>query len=103
MQTSGILLLLVQIGFAIHALRRGYPIYWVFLIVFVPLIGCLLYVIMVLLPEASQSRVAADGARALRKAINPGRICGSVRRRWSLRIRSAIGRHWRRSMSVTAS
>ena len=73
MQTSGILLLLVQIGFAIHALRRGYPIYWVFLIVFVPLIGCLLYVIMVLLPEASQSRVAADGARALRKAINPGK------------------------------
>lgn len=73
MQSSGIILLLVQIGFAIHALRRGYPIYWVFLIVFVPLIGCLLYVIMVLLPEASQSRAAADGARALRKAINPGK------------------------------
>jgi hypothetical protein len=73
MQTTGILMLLVQLGFAVHALRRGYPIYWVFLIVFVPLIGCLLYVIMVLLPEASQSRMAADGARALRRAINPGK------------------------------
>lgn len=73
MQTSGILLLLIQIGFAVHALRRGYPLFWVFLIVFVPLIGCLLYVIMVLLPEFSQSRTATEGTRALRKALNPGK------------------------------
>ncbi|MFM8443313.1 MAG: tetratricopeptide repeat protein [Methylococcus sp.] len=73
MQTSGILLLLIQIGFAVHALRRGYPLFWVFLIVFVPLIGCLLYIIMVLLPEFSESRTATQGARALSKALNPGK------------------------------
>ena len=73
MQTTGIIMLLIQIAFAIHALRRGYPIFWVFLIVFVPLIGCLLYVIMVLLPEFSQSRMAIDGSRAFRKAINPNK------------------------------
>ena len=73
MQTSGILLLLIQIGFAVHALRRGYPLFWVFLIIFVPVIGCLLYIIMVLLPEFSESRTATQGARALRKALNPGK------------------------------
>lgn len=79
MQTTGILLLLVQIGFAVHALRRGYPIFWVFLIVFVPVIGCLLYVIMVLLPEFSQSRTALGGARALRKALDPGKELRELR------------------------
>ena len=67
-------MLLVQLAFAVHALRRGYPVYWVFLIVFVPVIGCLLYVIMVLLPEMTQSRAATDGARVLRKALNPGKV-----------------------------
>ena len=89
MQTTGLLLLLVQIGFAVHALRRGYPIYWVFLIVFVPLIGCLLYVIMVLLPEFTQSRVAADGARALGKALNPGKALRE--RQEALEISDTIG------------
>lgn len=73
MQITGILMLLIQIGFAVHALRRGHPVFWVFLIVFVPLIGCLLYVIMVLLPEASQSRAAQQGSKALRKALDPGK------------------------------
>lgn len=71
MQTTGLLLLLVQIGFAVHALRRGHPLFWVFLIVFVPVIGCILYVIMVLLPEASGSRLARGGVRAIRQAIDP--------------------------------
>lgn len=79
MQTTGIIMLLIQIAFAIHALRRGYPIFWVFLIVFVPLIGCLLYVIMVLLPEFSQSRMAVDGSRVLRKAIDPNKALRELR------------------------
>lgn len=79
MQTTGILMLFVQIGFAVHALRRGYPIFWVFLIVFVPVIGCLLYVIMVLLPEFTQSRTAMGGARALRNALDPGRELRELR------------------------
>jgi hypothetical protein len=79
MQTTGILVLLVQIAFAVHALRRGYPIFWVFLIVFVPLIGCLLYIIMVLLPEFTQSRMATDGSRALRRAIDPNKALRELR------------------------
>ncbi len=79
MQTTGILMLLIQIGFAIHALRRGHPLFWVFLIVFVPLIGCLLYVVMVILPEAAQSRAAQQGTRVLRKALDPGKELRQLR------------------------
>jgi hypothetical protein len=73
METAGIFMLLVQIAFAIHVIRRGYPLFWVFLIIFVPLIGCLLYVAMVLIPEAMQSRTARQGSRAFLKAIDPGK------------------------------
>jgi hypothetical protein len=73
MEFAGIFMLAVQIAFAVHAMRRGYPLFWVFIIVFVPLIGCLLYIIMVLIPEATQSRAARQGVKALRKAMDPGK------------------------------
>jgi len=66
-------MLLIQIGFAVHAMRRGYSLFWVFLIIFVPLIGCILYVVMVLIPEAMRSRAALQGGKALRKAMDPGK------------------------------
>lgn len=89
MQNAGILMLLVQIGFAIHAIKRGYPLFWVFLIVFVPLIGCLLYIVMVLIPEAMQSRTAYQGARALRKALDPGKELRRLRE--ALDISDTVG------------
>ncbi|CAL1239841.1 tetratricopeptide repeat protein [Candidatus Methylocalor cossyra] len=73
MQTTLLLVFFLQIGCAIHAIRRGYPLFWVFLIVFVPVLGCLLYLVLVLLPEFSESRVARRGSRFLRQAIDPGK------------------------------
>lgn len=55
MPVIGILILIIQIGFAAHAIRRGHDQIWIYLIIFVPLIGCLLYTLMVLLPEARSS------------------------------------------------
>jgi hypothetical protein len=89
MEFAGIFMLLVQIGFAVHAIRRGYSLFWVFLIVFVPLIGCLLYIIMVLLPEALQSRTAYQGARAIRKALDPGKELRELRQ--ALEISDTVG------------
>jgi hypothetical protein len=89
MQTTGILMLLIQIGFAVHAIRRGYPLFWVFLIIFVPLIGCLLYVVMVLLPEAAQSRTARQGSKLFRKALDPGKELRQ--RREALELSDTVG------------
>lgn len=89
MQSAGLLLLAVQIAFAVHAIRRGYPLFWVFLIVFVPLFGIILYVIMVIIPELGQSRAAARGGRALRKALDPDRELRELRQ--ALEISDTIG------------
>ena len=69
----GILILAIQIGFAWHALRRGQDFIWVFLIVFVPVLGCVLYTLMVLLPEARQSRTARSAGRKLHDLVDPKR------------------------------
>ncbi|MGZ8218036.1 tetratricopeptide repeat protein [Methylomagnum sp.] len=89
MEITGILMLAIQIGFAVHAMRRGYPLFWVFLIIFVPLIGCLLYIIMVILPEALQSRTARQGSKVFLKAIDPGKELRRLRE--ALEISDTIG------------
>jgi hypothetical protein len=71
MEIAGIFILLIQIGFAVHAIRRGHPLLWVFLIIFLPLLGCILYSVMVLLPEVIQSRTARRGSRALLRTLDP--------------------------------
>ncbi|MBI5618211.1 MAG: tetratricopeptide repeat protein [Gammaproteobacteria bacterium] len=69
----GLLVIAIQIGFAWHALRRGQDFIWVFLIVFVPVLGCVLYTLMVLLPEARQSRTARRTGRTLHDLVDPKR------------------------------
>lgn len=89
MGITGIIMLAIQIGFAVHAMRRGYPLFWVFLIIFVPLIGCLLYIVMVILPEALQSRAAQQGSKAFMKAIDPGKELRRLKE--ALEISDTIG------------
>ena len=64
---------LVQIACAIHALRRGasYPV--IFLIVAFPAIGCVVYVVAVILPELSQSKAARDAREKVSDTIAPDR------------------------------
>jgi hypothetical protein len=73
MHVIGILTLLVQLGFAAHAIRRGHGWLWIYLIVFVPLIGCLLYTMMVLVPEAGGTRAARRASRAIVTTLDPRR------------------------------
>lgn len=91
MQIAGftIPILLFQIAFAIHAFRSGQPLFWLFLIIFVPVIGCILYVIIVILPEASQSRAVREGGKVLQKAIDPGKALRE--RKLALEISDTIG------------
>jgi len=59
MPALGLLIILVEIAFAIHAIKRD-EWNWVFLILFIPFIGCILYAVMVVVPEsrdANRSRV----------------------------------------------
>jgi len=50
MARFGILILIIQVCFAVHALKKGRGC-WVFFIAFVPLIGCLVYFFVEILPD----------------------------------------------------
>ena len=63
---------LIQILLVIHVLKTGRSRYWIWLLLFLPLIGGVAYLVIEMLPELSGS---IGGQRALRGAktiINPG-------------------------------
>lgn len=51
MYLYGPLILVLEILFVIHAIRRGHGQGWIFLILFFPVAGCAVYFVMVMLPE----------------------------------------------------
>jgi hypothetical protein len=67
------LVLLLQIALAIHAYRTGRMNPWLWIIVFVPALGCLLYVILELAPELLASRTASRAKQNLIATVDPGR------------------------------
>ncbi len=73
MPAIGVVLLLVQIAFAVHVVRTGREIYWIFIIIFLPAIGCLIYFLTQIMPELGQSRTLRTAGSGLAKAIDPQR------------------------------
>ncbi len=73
MHLYGGALLILQIALAIHAGKTGRPIFWIFLIIFVPMIGMIAYVLVELAPEYLGGTRGRRAASALGQAIAPGR------------------------------
>ena len=69
----GLLIIAVQIAFAVHVIRTGRQIFWIFLIVFVPLIGCLVYFFAEIMPELGNSRTARRAASTVMRPITSER------------------------------
>lgn len=63
----------LQLACAIHVVRSGRPLYWLFLILAFPAIGCLIYVAVALLPDLFGSPAAYQAAQAARRAVDPER------------------------------
>ena len=68
-----VLTFLVQLGLAVHVVRTGRDTRWIYLILFVPGFGSLLYAITQLLPEVAGSRAARDTQRRVVRTIDPQR------------------------------
>jgi hypothetical protein len=79
---------LIQFTFAFHALRTGRPIWWLYVIMGMPVIGCLLYYFVEVFPGSREHRSAHKAARKLVKALQPDadlkrraeelEVCGST-------------------------
>jgi len=67
----GFLMILVQVVFGIHAYKTGRMSPWLWFIVLVPVIGCLLYFLIEMLPELARSRVIGKTQRGVEKLLNP--------------------------------
>ncbi|MEX2201565.1 MAG: tetratricopeptide repeat protein [Dongiaceae bacterium] len=64
---------LLQIACAVHAVRSGRPHYWIFIIIVAPMLGCIVYFIVAILPDMAQSRTARHAQASLVKAVDPDR------------------------------
>jgi hypothetical protein len=69
----GALELLLQIGLAIHAYRTGRMNPWLWIILFLPGIGSLLYIILEVAPELLSGRTARRMKHNLVTTMDPGR------------------------------
>jgi hypothetical protein len=69
----GLVVLLVQFGFAAHVFRSGRSPLWLLPIIFVPVLGCIAYALFALVPDAASSAGARRFADDVANMADPGR------------------------------
>ncbi|GMQ92093.1 MAG: tetratricopeptide repeat protein [Gammaproteobacteria bacterium] len=71
MPILGILIIVLQVIFIVHAIRHGHGIMWVFIILLFPLIGILVYLFVIFIPEMRNSHVTTRAASKIKKTLDP--------------------------------
>ena len=66
----GILIIAVQIAFGVHVIRTGRQFFWLYLIIFIPLLGCLIYFFAEIVPELRHTRTAQRATSKVTRALN---------------------------------
>lgn len=73
MPAFGVLVVLTQIACAVHVFRTGRNYVWIYIVVFVPVVGISAYFLVEILPGLMHSRTAHQAASGVVRAIDPGR------------------------------
>ena len=73
MPVIGILVFLIQLGFAVHVVRTGRDQFWIYVVIFIPGIGCLLYFLTQVVPDLGQNRTVRNTKKSLLNAVDPQR------------------------------
>lgn len=63
----------LQLLLIIHIIKNGKPFLWLWLIVFLPYIGGIVYIIMEILPEVLNKDTVSKAGDAVSSAVNPGK------------------------------
>lgn len=69
---GGFILLLIEIYCATHAAKRGRQ-QWIYIILFFPLVGCIVYTVTYMLPEMRVEGAVVSTGKKIAKSINPTR------------------------------
>ena len=73
MPILGGLLLALQLGFAIHAMKTGRHWYWIIIVMTIPVLGPAAYFLFELLPELRNSRTGRKAVAEIARTIDPER------------------------------
>jgi hypothetical protein len=73
MGTAGGLIVLLQVICAVHAVKSGRGGLWIWIIIFVPLVGCAVYLLVEVLPGLKGSQAVRRVGADLVSTIDPGR------------------------------
>ncbi len=65
--------ILIALFFAVHVVRSGREMYWLFVLFSFPLLGSLVYFLAVFLPHSRLDHGLRKAGRTIEKSINPGR------------------------------
>jgi hypothetical protein len=65
--------LVIQLGFAIHAMKSGRHWYWIIIVMTIPVLGPAAYFLFELLPELRNSRTGRKAAAEIARTIDPER------------------------------
>lgn len=68
-----ILTYVVQIGLIVHVLKTNRPYYWIFVLLFMPLLGGAIYFLAELLPELMGTRKGRQASKKLGKMVSPNK------------------------------
>lgn len=63
----------LQVAAVVHLFRTGRNMTWLFLIILVPMVGCIAYFIIEVLPSLGQNPAARKALRRAKHAMDPGR------------------------------
>jgi hypothetical protein len=70
---------LIALYFGIHAIRTGQNLFWLMILFAFPLLGSIVYLFAIYLPELRGSAGAQRARRAVGRAMNPGRTLREAR------------------------
>ncbi len=69
----GLLYVLVAVYFAVHAVRSGQPLYWLFILFAFPLLGSVVYFVVIYLPNSRLQHGARRVVAVAARSLDPGR------------------------------
>ena len=84
MPILALLEVVAQILCAVHVVRTGRAVYWLYIIIAVPGLGMAAYFFFEILPEMMRTRTARHAVKGVHKALDPGRRVREAERRLAI-------------------
>ncbi len=88
----------IQLLLVIHVLKTGRDRYWIWLLLFLPLIGGVAYLVVEILPEFSAGITGQRTRRSVRNMVDPGGDVREFAASWEQSSNADNGRHYAQAL-----